>query len=153
MTPMPRSRITALVALVAVVAACGAGCISPEQPPEQPVPGPEFHQVTEGYDDRVVFSVIPKSDTPGTYVVDYEILRNGTTEEARDGMVYENVAEAAPIVFEVPRSPGDSISLEITVRTTDGDVLHTSTTVINPEMTVPAGEGMALVPAIDSASL
>jgi hypothetical protein len=146
MTSKISTLIPILLALIAVVAACGAGCLSPEQPPEQPVPGPEFIQATEGYDDRIVFSVIPKSNTPGTYVVDYEILRNGTTEEARTGVAYENVAKTAPIVFQVPRSPGDSISLEITVRNTDGDVLHTSTTVINPKMTVPAGEGTPLGP-------
>lgn len=151
MTSKPLLLICILLALAAVAVACGAGCLSPE-PPEQPVPGPEFRQSTEGYDDRVVFAIIPESDTPGTYVVDYEILRNGTTVEARTGVIYENVAEGAPIVFEVPRSPDDRVSLEVEVRNTDGDVLHTSTTVIGPVTTVPAGEGTPLVPVTASAA-
>jgi hypothetical protein len=118
--------------LAAVVAACSAGCLGPTQPTEQPVARPEFHQMTEGYDDRIVFSVIPRSDTPGTYSVDYTILRDGTTVESRSAVVYENISDTCPIVFEVPRSPGSSIALEIEVRNTGGEVLHTSTTVIHP---------------------
>ena len=151
MTSKPLLLICILLALAAVAVACGAGCLSPE-PPEQPVPGPEFRQSTEGYDDRVVFAIIPESDTPGTYVVDYEILRNGTTEEARTGVIYENIAETAPIVYEVPRATGDTIALEIEVRNTEGDVLHASTTVINPAARVPAGEGTPLVPVTASAA-
>jgi hypothetical protein len=147
MTSKPLSLISILIV---IAAACGAGCLSSEPTPA--APGPEFHQVTEGYDDRIVFSVIPRSDTPGTYVVDYEILRNGTTVEARTGVVYENIAESAPIVFEVPRSPDDTISLEIEVRNTDGDVLHSSTTVIGPVQQVTAVEGTPLVPVTGPAA-
>jgi hypothetical protein len=152
MTSKSLPQISLLIALIALAVACGAWCLSSEPPCEPSAPGPEFHQITEGYKDRIVFSLMPRSDTPGTYVVDYEILRNGTTVDARTGVVYENVAETAPIVFEVPRSPDDSVSLEVEVRNTDGDVLDKSTTVISPDHQVPAGEGMPLVPAIDSAS-
>jgi hypothetical protein len=66
--------------------------------------------------------------------------------------VYENIAESAPIVFEVPRSPDDTISLEIEVRNTDGDVLHSSTTIIGPVQQVTAVEGTPLVPVTGPAA-
>jgi hypothetical protein len=152
MTSKSLPLISLLIALIALAVACGAWYLVSEPPCEPPAPGPEFHQVTDGYNDRIVFSLMPRSDTPGTYVVDYEILRNGTTVEVRTDVTYENIAETAPIVFEVPRSPDDRVSLRVEVRNTDSDVLHSSTTVISPVLQVPAGEGIPLVPAIDSAS-
>ena len=152
MTSKSLPLISLLLALIALAIACGAWYLSSEPPCELPAPGPEFHQVTDGYDDRIVFSLMPRSDTPGTYVVDYEILRNGTTVEARTDVVYENIAETAPIVFEVSRSPNDRVSLKVEVHNTDSDVLHSSTTVISPVRQAPEGEGIPLVPAIDSAS-
>ncbi|MDG6256894.1 MAG: hypothetical protein QCH35_04770 [Methanomicrobiaceae archaeon] len=142
----------AILCIIGVLAvACGAGCFSADRPPEDPAPAPTFHQHTEGYDDRVVFSVIPYSDTRATYVVDCEILRNGTTVEARTDAVFESISQDTPIVFEVPRTPDDRISLEIEVRNTDGDVLHTSTTVVGPARQVPASEGTPLAPATGAA--
>ncbi len=138
MTSKSLPLISLLLALIALAVACGAWCLSSEPPCEPSAPGPEFHQVVKAYEDRIVFSHMPRSDTPGTYVVDYEILRNGTTVEAGTDVVYENIAETAPIVFEVPRSPDDSVSLEIEVRDMDGHLLDRSTTVISPDHQVPA---------------
>jgi hypothetical protein len=131
MTSKVSSLIPVLLACFAVAAACGAGCIAQETPGE-PAPAPEFHQMAECYDDRIVFSILPYSDTPATYVADYQILRNGTTVEANDGVVYENISASTPIVFEVPRSPNDSVSLKTEIRNTDGEVLDNSTTTIAP---------------------
>lgn len=136
MTSKSLPLISLLLALIALAVACGAGCLSSDQ--TAVAWGPEFHQVVKAYEDRIVFSHMPRSDTPGTYVVDYEILRNGTTVEAGTDVVYENIAETAPIVFEVPRSPDDSVSLEIEVRDMDGHLLDRSTTVISPDHQVPA---------------
>jgi hypothetical protein len=122
--------IRAIICMMALVAAlCGAGCLAPEPP--APEEGPDFHQVTEGYDDRIVFYVIPYRDEPATYVVNYTIFKNGTTYESRSDAVYGNISGSAPIVFEVPRSPDESISLKIEVRSTGGRILHSSSTVIN----------------------
>jgi hypothetical protein len=131
MVSKTHALIPVLLAGIAIAAACGAGCLAPESP-EDPDPAPEFHQVTESYNDRIVFSIIPYRDTPATYVADFEILRNGTTVEARSNVVYENVSESDPIIFEVARSANESVSLEVEVRNTSGDVLHTSTTTITP---------------------
>jgi hypothetical protein len=136
MTSKSLPLIALLLALIALAVACGAWCLSSDH--TAVAWGPEFHQVIEIYEDRIVFSHIPRSDTPGTYVVDYEILRNGTTVEAGTGEVYENIAETASIVFEVPRSPDDSVSLEVEVRDMDGHLLDRSTTVISPDHQVPA---------------
>jgi len=144
---MTSKSLPLIALLIALIVFCGAGCLSSETPCEPSAPGPEFHQVTDGYDDRIVFSLMPRSDMPGTYVVDYEILRNGTTVEVRTGVVYENIAETAPIIFEVPRSQEDRVSLEVEVRNTDDKVLHTSTTVISPARQVPVSDETQLVPA------
>lgn len=129
-----RVATLAVVCMVAAIAAaCSAGCLVRDGGPvKQSVEGPEFHQMTEGYDDRVVFKVIPRSDTPGTYVVNYSILRNGTTVEARSEAVHENISAAAPIVFVADRSADDAVALLIEVMSTDGTVLHTSTTSVGP---------------------
>ncbi|RXE57032.1 hypothetical protein ABH15_02555 [Methanoculleus taiwanensis] len=114
---------------------CIAGCLTTERPAAPPAS--EFHQMTEGYDDRVVFNVIPRTDTPGTYVVNYTILRNGTTVESRQAMVYENITGDNPIVFVVPRLPGDATELAIEVRNTGGVILHTSRTTVSPATPTP----------------
>ncbi|HUU76185.1 MAG TPA: hypothetical protein VMW63_08860 [Methanoregulaceae archaeon] len=137
MTSKSLPLIALLLALIALAVACGAWCLSSDH--TAVAWGPEFHQVIEIHEDRIVFSHMPRSDTPGTYVVDYEILRNGTTVKVGTDVVYENIAETAPIVFEVPRSPDNSVSLEIEVRDTDGHLLDRSTTVINPQNTLPVG--------------
>ncbi len=133
---MIQKRVATLVLLcivTTIAVACGAGCLVRDSGPvRQSVEGPEFHQVTEGYDDRVVFLVIPLSDTPGTYVLNYSILQNGTTVESRPAAVYENVSDAEPIVFTAARSANDTVAFEVEILTTGGDVLHRSTTTLRP---------------------
>lgn len=137
MTSKSLTLISVLLALIALAVACGERCLSSDQ--TAVAWGPEFHQVIKIHEDRVVFSLMPRCDTPGTYVVDYEILRNGTTVKVGTDVVYENIAETAPIVFEVPRSPYDSVSLEVEVRDMDGHLLDKSTAVIEPAYQVPMG--------------
>ncbi|MCA9703901.1 MAG: hypothetical protein KC400_08675 [Methanolinea sp.] len=133
-----KDTISAFTCLIAITAAiCAAGCLAPTTP--GPREGPDFHQVTEGYDDRVIFSVIPYSDDPDTYLVDYTLQKDGNTYESRSSVIFENISASAPIVFSVPRQPGESVSLEIAVTSTGGELLHTSTTTINPVQTIQGG--------------
>jgi hypothetical protein len=115
---------------VLIVLLCWAGCLAPT--PQEHEKGADFHQVTEGYDDGVVFYVIPYQDEPGIYLVDYNITKDGTMYESRSNAVFENISAFGPIIFTVPRGLGEHISLEIEVRNTDGEVLYRSTTVIGP---------------------
>jgi len=133
-----KDMISAFTCLIAIIAAiCAAGCLSPTTP--GPQERPDFHQVTEGYDDRVIFSVIPSSDDPDTYLVDYTIQKDGFVYESRSRAIFENISSSAPIVFSVPRQTGESVSLEIAVTSTEGELLHTSVTRINPVQTIPGG--------------
>lgn len=120
------------MALVMVM--CGmSGCLAPSTPVTE---GSGFHQMTMGYDDLVIFSIIPFSKEPGTYVLNYKILKNETTYESGFQEVYENVSEFSPIQFTVPRSSDDCISLQIEVRNSGGDILHRSNTTISPVFNV-----------------
>ena len=131
-------KMSAIVCLTALAAAiCAAGCLAPTTP--EPLEGPDFHQATEGYDDRVVFYVIPYSDDAATYMVNYTVQKDGNTYESRSNALFENISGSAPIVFTVPRQTDESISLEIAVMSTGGEILHTSTTRINPVQTITGG--------------
>lgn len=87
----------------------------------------------------MISSVIPYSDDPGTYLVDYTTQKDGFVYESRSRAIFENISASAPIVFSVPRQTGESVSFEIAVRSTGRDILHMSVTRINPVQTIPGG--------------
>ncbi|HDS64085.1 MAG TPA: hypothetical protein ENN52_08245 [Methanofollis liminatans] len=129
-----RIPILCLLALLCAVAA--GGCLSGERAGgEDTAPvrveiekgdiGP-FYETAAAMDDRVVFTFVPTGANVSAYLVTYEVKREGSTVAAADGKYYDGVSASHPIVIAVGRSPGEVVSIAISIKTPDGEVVYES---------------------------
>ncbi|MGC9435424.1 MAG: hypothetical protein ACP5C4_04970 [Methanomicrobiales archaeon] len=123
-----------IAALLCAVAICtGAGClafqyIAPgDGGPAEQVIHPEFYGEGIGTDDYLQYRLVPKTSETATYLLTYEITRNGTTVTSRTGERFTGISREHPITLGVPRTPGDRIVFHVTVYATDGVEVYTAT--------------------------
>jgi|GEM_PF-2551224 len=130
---MTRPNPILFALLCTVLVSGGAGCLALQfyHPDEggsaDQVIHPEFYGEgisTEGY---LQYRLVPETDTAATYLVTYEITRNGTTVISRTGERFSGISRENPITLGVPRRPGDRIEFHVTVHATDGTVVYTAT--------------------------
>jgi hypothetical protein len=126
--------ILCLCALLCAVAA--GGCLADERVGgEDTAPvrvdiekgdiGP-FYETAAAMDDRVVFTFVPTGANVSAYLVTYEVKREGSTVEAADGKRYDGISASNPIVIAAGRSPGESVSIAISIATPGGEVVYES---------------------------
>lgn len=134
---MNRPRPAPVVCLLALLCAVAAGgCLSGERAGGEEMPqvgveiergdlGP-FYETAAAMDDRVVFTFVPTGAEVGAYLVTYEVRREGSTVDAADGKYYEGVSASNPIVIAAGRMPGETVSIAISIKTPDGQVVYES---------------------------
>ncbi len=84
-----------------------------------------------GYDDRLVFTYVPR--TPEVTIdlyADYELKKDGTTISSGNSRPYEAVSTNNPITFEIPRAPSSVYAFNISVEDDEGNLVHKSTVTI-----------------------
>ncbi|EJG07346.1 hypothetical protein Metli_1394 [Methanofollis liminatans DSM 4140] len=134
---MNRPGCTPALCLLALLCAVAAGgCLSGERAGGEDIRpvsveiekgdiGP-FYETAAAMDDRVVFTFVPTGANVSAYLVTYEVKREGSTVAAADGKYYDGVSASHPIVIAAGRSPGELVSIAISIKTPDGEVVYES---------------------------
>jgi len=94
----------------------------------------DFIARTYGYEDRLVFTYIPRNpDMVADYYADYDIRENNNTIAAGNNRLYEDVSAENPIFFEVPRQELAVYEMDMVIEDPDGNQVHNSSLTIESQ--------------------
>ena len=125
--------------LVAIAAAgnysYGAGgCMQVISVDEKDQNSDRFVADVNAYDDRLVFSYIPRTvDITGDYYVTYNITADGNILTVSDRESYENISVDEPVVVEITRESSSLYEIEMLIEDAQENIAHRSSIRVGPQ--------------------